>query len=283
VGWFNSIVSQGIDAAIVNFFSSKQLRSSLLYSKSDSVADSLLGGRVLNDPILAPVWNASALQAQLTPPAFVSPQQNASIGVLGTIPTRYWLNFTYLPTGVLPIAYQPVPLFRASSGGLDGIDDQISAAISTTLEELSKVDKSILLKNNAKPAELAIFYSLLDKYVQGLPHGGVYFDKIDHSAKSYDWTFATGFDKRFSASTTFPPMGIRQLYQQVSLDNAVLRTGNVAGLGAATITQGFRAMPQVQTNKIDIPFDGLIGGILYPQGISFLLPVCILTDFKEIY
>jgi hypothetical protein len=157
------------------------------------------------------------------------------------------------------------------------LDDQISTAITNTLAQIALVDKSILSKNDVKPAELAAFYSRLDKFIQGLPHGGVYFTKVDHAAKSYDWTLAIGYDKRFSTSTTFPPMGIRQLFQQTALDNAVLRTGNVGSLGGATITQGFRAMPEVQSNKIDIPFDGLIGGILYPQGISFLLPVSFMT------
>ncbi len=61
----------------------------------------------------------------------------------------------------------------------------------------------------------------------------------------------------------------------------MLRHSN-SSLSAAQITHGFRIMPQVDSNALNIPFGGVIGRILYPFGVSFLLPVFVLILGTEI-
>ena len=74
------------------------------------------------------------------------------------------------------------------------------------------------------------------------------------------------------------------LLQQAMLDNAILRNGNVSGFGAAQITQGFRVLPQIDNTKLSFSVSGLIGVILFPFGVSFLLPIfsLILVQEKEL-
>jgi hypothetical protein len=47
------------------------------------------------------------------------------------------------------------------------------------------------------------------------------------------------------------------------------------------ITQGTRAFPFIGPEQISIPFSSIIGRILYPLGISFLLPVFTLNLVKD--
>lgn len=279
LGWFGSIpIAEPLP---VQFFTVKQLRLAYLYGQDASVADSILGKRNSTDLIgLTDFGIQSATNPNSS--AFISPQSDPSIGLLGTIPTRYWFNFTFNSSrAVVANGFQPVPLYSPGGNSADAMDDAIAAQLKIVANDIALVDKSILTRGNADPLDVARFLSSLDTYLQKLSYGGVFFNKVDHPGKAYEWTFNIGFDKRFTASTSFPPMGLRQLHQQTALSNSVLRNGNVTALGNAQITQGFRAMPQVSSTKLELPFDGLIGGILYPQGISFLLPIFVVTLVRE--
>ena len=276
-----SLSVESLDRNINIFFSGKQLRSNFLYGHDSSVvSDVLIGSRAnANQLDLNQFLTAGATNPNIS--EFVSPIQNPTTGILGTIPTRYWLNYT-LGSGSFDInGFQPVPLFSKISQNLNDLDDQISEKITAALAEISGVEKSILTNPNANRTKVAAFLLSLEKYLAPLPYGGVFFSNVSHPEKSYEWVFNIGSDKRLVSSTNFPPPGIRQLYLQTALNNAVLRNGNVSSLGDATITQGFRAMPELRNSKIDIAFDGLIGGILYPLGISFLLPIFVVTLVKE--
>ena len=279
-GWFSSLAVPGSDPANNIFFSSKQLRGYYLYGNNPNVVgDSLLGGRLSSEQISVGNFG-NLLLANSSRPAFVTPVDNATIGVLGTIPTRYWLNYS-LEGGFRVNGYQEIPIFTRISDKILDLDTQITNNINAALDQIALVDKTILRTPNANRSLTAQFLLSLEKYLAGLPYGGVFFTEISHSAKVYKWTFNIGKDKRLVSSTNFPPPGIRQLYLQTSLDNGVFRNGNDSDLRAATITQGYRAMPQLRSTKIDIAFDGLIGGILFPLGISFLLPIFVVSLVKE--
>lgn len=47
------------------------------------------------------------------------------------------------------------------------------------------------------------------------------------------------------------------------------------------ITHGFRGMPQLFSSKAEIPIASMVGRILYPFGVSFLLPIFVITLVKE--
>ncbi|OUM58763.1 hypothetical protein PIROE2DRAFT_47658 [Piromyces sp. E2] len=62
------------------------------------------------------------------------------------------------------------------------------------------------------------------------------------------------------------------------LSNSVIRkvTNNKVG-----ITQGFRSFPEIFSTKTGLNIDSLIGTILYPWGVSFLLPIFVIGLVKE--
>jgi hypothetical protein len=67
------------------------------------------------------------------------------------------------------------------------------------------------------------------------------------------------------------------------LTNSIFRLGNVPKFGKSQITQGLRLFPQVVSNELKLSFGGIIGAILFPFGVSFLLPIfsIILVQEKE--
>lgn len=213
-------------------------------------------------------------------PSFNSPKDNKSIGMLGTIPTRFWLNYT-LKDGLSINGFQPVPILEKAAEKSDDLDDFISDSMENVLKQISNLDKSAVLDAKADSTNINSFFLSIAEYLAYLPHGGVFFSKLSHKEKKYEWIYNIGTERRLATTSNFPPMGIRQLYLQTALDNAIMRNGNVSVLGDAQITQGFRAMPELRSTKVDFPFDGLIGGILYPLGISFLLPIFVVTLVRE--
>ncbi|KAI9355131.1 P-loop containing nucleoside triphosphate hydrolase protein [Zopfochytrium polystomum] len=69
----------------------------------------------------------------------------------------------------------------------------------------------------------------------------------------------------------------------VQLNQAVLKALGARWGGKmkdARITQGIRAFPDSQTTGFNVEFGGIIGRILYPFGVSFLLPVFVIVLVK---
>ena len=112
------------------------------------------------------------------------------------------------------------------------------------------------------------------------PLPATYFDTIDHDAKRYAYTLQYGRDNRIEATSNFPAAGFRQIIQQAYLTNALLRTGN-ASLTGSRILHGLRGFPSIKNTRLPLKLSGAIGGILFPFGISFLLPIFTLTLVKE--
>ncbi|KAH6589699.1 hypothetical protein BASA61_005512 [Batrachochytrium salamandrivorans] len=255
-GWFTALVtglaSGAIDGGAFQRFIGLQLRSWSLYSAADADTLSRLGSKSLQPPI--PI---QTLLTTSNTSAFVSPLADPAVGILGTIPTRYWVDLgdgSMSGGGGNALNVQPVPWYNYSSGTDNDLDDAISAA----LRKIGKI-------------------------LNALPHGAVFFNKVDHANKQYSWNYHYGNDIRLTATSNFPVPGERLLHQQTQLDNAILRNSNSTTFGSASITQGLRIFPHIASSKLDLPFGGLIGSILYPFGVSFLLPVfcVILVQEKE--
>lgn len=173
---------------------------------------------------------------------------------------------------------QQVPFFAAASN----TDEAIAKAITDAIALIAETDKSVLQKSDPPVEELLRFNSKINKLLLNVPYGATQFNKLDFSAKAFSWTHQIGTDKRIAASSSFPGAGIRQVLQQTQLDNAILRNSNVTSpLASATITQGVRGFPQLASTKLDYPAGGFIGRILFPFGVSFLLPIFVVMLVKE--
>jgi hypothetical protein len=109
---------------------------------------------------------------------------------------------------------------------------------------------------------------------------GIFFDKIDHNNKNYHFTLQFGSDPRIKHAPGFPTTGLRRLLAQSQLSNAILRFSN-SSLGSHVITQGMRAFPILANPTPGIEYGSIIGRVLYPLGISFLLPIFTLLLVRE--
>ena len=266
IGWFQTLTNITTPSSTINIFNTHQQRAWALVSADASVDLSLVGAKP----------SASSLnptQFLTLPPQPLFDAPNATNrGLLNTIPTRYYVSLTSA-TNFTNISFIPVPYYNQTStpGGPNDLDDLIATGILNAIEEIKKIDKTGLQgRSTARYNEVFIEAA---KILGPLPQGSIYFQKIDPATKSYKYTLSFGEDDRLVSSSNFPPAGRRLILHQTHLSNAILRTSNVSSFATAQITQGFRLMPQVTTTELKLSFGGVIGGILYPFGVSFLLPI----------
>nr|KAJ3418189.1 hypothetical protein HK105_000223 [Polyrhizophydium stewartii] len=281
-GWLASLIT-GVPSGIIdNFavqkFASLQQRTWAVYGSDPSVADSLIGSRPKPLP-LTPTKFVELLDPTRQPPAF--PRANQTSGLFDTLITRYFYDVDGLSDKTRALNnVMPVPYFNRTAGlGSNAIDDAISKAIKGVLIDIAKLDKSILFPGNPgqrDPAKLADFYIKIGKILFSLPHGGIYVNRVDHASRNYSWNLHYGNDDRLTGASNFPDPGMRALLQMTQLHNAVLRTSNPTYLGDATITQGLRIMPEVADSSVSIDLSSSFGGVLYPFGVSFLLPIFVI-------
>jgi hypothetical protein len=90
------------------------------------------------------------------------------------------------------------------------------------------------------------------------------------------------FKKLFLQSS----QGLRLATQMSMLTQSLVKLfdgGSVQNATASqiTITQGVRAFPQSYSTALYVPVGTLIGNVLFPFGISFLLPTFVITLVKE--
>jgi hypothetical protein len=211
-------------------------------------------------------------------PAFTP--ANSSIGMLGTLPTRYFLSTSSTSQrGFSGASLVPVPWYNQSSSTPEQLDNLISDSLNSVIADIAKLDKSGLTGGN-QTAQQETFLAA-SRILERLPHGAIYFNRIDHATKRYSWNYHFGSDIRLTAASSFPAVGRRMLLQQTQLDNAVLRNSNISRFGSAQITQGLRILPQLANTEIKLAFGGIIGAILYPFGVSFLLPIFAIVLVQE--
>ncbi|TPX33602.1 hypothetical protein SmJEL517_g03582 [Synchytrium microbalum] len=286
-GWFNFLNTTFSNATLasryagqIQFFTKYQSRPWYMYTFSDSVSATGLLGTAGQQPVV-PFSQAGSVSAAAYKYA------NQSNGLLDTMETRYALNIsttvvgdvaTYVPAGFVPVPVW-VPVTGNTSTALDSV---LATALNNVIQLLAGVDKSVLLSNSSN-ALLTQFYSAVSSLTQAMPYGGVFFETLDTTNRKFAHTLQVGTDERLASSSGYPDPGWRQTMLQARLGQAYMRfSGGVNGvLGSATITQGLRAFPQLATTGVSLPIAGLIGRILYPFGISFLLPIFVITLVKE--
>eukprot|EP00842_Homolaphlyctis_polyrhiza_P004047 jgi/Hompol1/4643/HPOL_003777-RA len=277
-GWFQTIAlglqTKTIEPNAVTIFQNLQQRSWSVVGYSPDIDPSLIGSKpnVSSVPVIA--------FANLTAgPVFVSPQ-DAKTGILGTIPTRFYAEFgSLLKPSITDVNATFVPWYKPVGGDGNALDDAISSAINQVIADIALLDKSALTKGDLSEANEVLLK--IGKVLYNLPHGGIYFKKIDHAKKQYALDMNYGTDIRLTGSSNFPLPGARLLLQLTQLTNGILRNSDVAKLGRASITQGLRILPQIQSTGLNLPFGGIIGGVLYPFGISFLLPIFAIILIQE--
>ncbi|KAI8909116.1 hypothetical protein EDD86DRAFT_190942 [Gorgonomyces haynaldii] len=255
--WFQELYVRGGDSYTVNrLFKANQQRFWAIYGADPSISPSLLGTRQQQ-----PELSLNAFQ-RLNSTGF-----NASLGLFDNVDTKYFAELLVIPSQTQVLSVQPVPWFVKNVSSSKEIDDYISQQIDAVLKQAFALDSTPILTKNATATQL--IYGQIDGFLKSVPSAGLYINKLDHTNRRYSFNIHVGLDQRIAASN-FPSTGTRALYLQTILDNAILRSST---LNNYTITHGFRIMPYLGSNAVIIPLGGYIGDILYPFGVSFLIPV----------
>ncbi|KAJ3117496.1 hypothetical protein HDU96_006590 [Phlyctochytrium bullatum] len=212
-------------------------------------------------------------------------QADGSSGLLGSLETRYFINFTLSGFGSSNAnafrGLQQVPYFVPVGSGVttpDDIDVELDTQFRNLLNSLAALNKTALFSED-RVAQTQFQLDASELTAQ-MPFGAVFLDEFRASDLYAKFLLQFGRDKRLDSAASYPTAGIRQFIQYTQLAQTLLRAFNPS-LSSATLTQGFRIFPFSRNTKLDIPFGGLIGRILYPFGISFLLPIFVIVLVKE--
>ena len=200
-------------------------------------------------------------------------------GILDTIEARYYVNGLSLPLKL--DGFQKVPYFLTNFSTQVELNDQLVSAIRKTIKRIGQL-KPIKPDLAAISADVAVAdaFLKLQEAVSQMPYGALFFELVDHFTKKYRYTLQFGGNKVLDEVIAFPDKGFRRLIQQSQLTNGILRNSNPS-LASTVITQGTRAFPKLEPGQFTIPFGSTIGRLLYPLGISFMLPISALELVRD--
>ncbi|KAI9326319.1 hypothetical protein BDR26DRAFT_877523 [Obelidium mucronatum] len=219
------------------------------------------------------------LQAvRLNTTEFLTPNYNVSSGLLGSATST-----PVIPPYLLS-DFQLYPYFELNNTiqtAFD-IDQVLSDKLQLIITNLALLDKSAALAGGST-AKLQKFQLAAQSITDDMPYGGIFLDAFDADSGLVRLVLSYGSDIRVSSSSNFPSQGFRQLENVALLDQASLRAVSVknATLAKGTVTQGVRIFPETRSTAIVLPIGGYIGRILYPFGVSFLLPIFVIFLVKE--
>lgn len=206
---------------------------------------------------------------------------SSSGGILDTIEPRWYVDVDMDALALKSL--QQVPYFEIDATAFSTpaqLDVQLGKALNKAIQNIAAVDKQILFQSDRTSQEIIAFIQSVIRAAIDMPYGSIFFEELSHDLKRYKFTLGMGQDLRLASAPGFPTAGRRQALQLAQLSNGILRKGNPA-LSEAVITQGIRLFPQVSTGGIDLPVSTAIGKILYPFGVSFLLPIFTIVLVKE--
>ncbi|RUP48908.1 hypothetical protein BC936DRAFT_143659 [Jimgerdemannia flammicorona] len=217
--------------------------------------------------------------ANVTPGVAGSPfPGDSSTGLLGAIDYNLYVNYTVSGNEQFALSgFVPVPYYVKINNGntKDDMNALLTQKIMETVNSLSTVDKTALLNDSATQLQMLAFYANISDIVTKMPWG------ISPSTRQWNYTMQIGTDKRINLAASYPSQGFRRFAQQSMLSNAFLRSSNTTSYRNATITHGYRIMPSLYSTMVNLPIGSLAGRILYPFGVSFLLPIFVIALVKE--
>ncbi|KAJ1548586.1 hypothetical protein HK405_002325 [Cladochytrium tenue] len=234
------------------------------------------------------VGSNSSLSA-LAFPNYTSDLTAASYGILGSIGQRLYANISSTSSNYSQAlqAFISTPYFVVDSAATtqDVLDDDIDGYLQTFINQLTTLNKTVLQMSDPSSAELTQFYSSAGVFTSQMPYGSIFLDSAGTRNLSATVILSVGTDKRLEASSNFPTKGQRLFTFINLLSQGLVKywgadVASISRLYNATITQGVRAFPDTQSTAVTIEFGGVIGRILYPFGVSFLLPIFVIVLVK---
>ncbi|KAJ3278070.1 hypothetical protein HDU76_010033, partial [Blyttiomyces sp. JEL0837] len=279
-GWLQTLsrqlTSQTPDDLELREFVISQMGSWALTAGSSTAMTSILGARPKQSSYNVSDLSETLANKLINPTFSNTPDNNGAYGLLGSISQRLYVNLTADDTVQ---GLQAVPYFVHQDVMTDSdLDDALTNKIQQLINALASLDKSVLGNIDSTNAQLRRFYQQAAQITSLMPYGAIYADNIDLTALSTRFIMHYGNDKRLSASANFPSAGSRLLAQLAELDQVVIKA---ATKEAAVVTQGIRSFPETHNTKSNLHLADMIGGGLYPFGVSFLLPIFVIVLVKE--
>lgn len=203
-------------------------------------------------------------------PPFETADNDDQGGFLSRFQSMYFLNSTQENL-------ERVPYFLYFNGTDKQLNALIGRSIQSAIDDLQKLNKGVLSSRSPSRRAILEFYAAIANIVPKVPFGAISFKKFDIANKDFEYVQTVGTDGRLAAAVTFPSPGFRRLVQQANIADAIAQTISPN----LKITAGIRAMPQVVDSGLNLPIGSLVGSILYPFGVSFLLCIFVLILVKE--
>ncbi|KAI8848836.1 hypothetical protein BC829DRAFT_207092 [Chytridium lagenaria] len=293
-GGFYSIISNTtrLDVTMVWMLSQLQLKTWAITGASRPELDDVLGAKP-QEPIyqnltsLLRLVASAANSTNTTPPFLTSPASSGGpYGLLGAIENRYFFNASLGRRDRIQFeGVQPVPYFvpaqtlkeKPSRITLQEIDEILATRIRQLIISIPELNNALLSQSSVSTGQIAAFNIRAANLTRNLPYGALYLDEFRRDDLYARFMVQAGGDRRITSAATFPAEGKRQMWFLTQMSRAMLK----AFRGTGTITQGVRIFPSLDSTKIDFPFGGLVGRVLYPFGVSFLIPVFVLMLVKE--
>ncbi|KAJ3409337.1 hypothetical protein HDV05_004476 [Chytridiales sp. JEL 0842] len=288
----SSSASTADSTALLQTFTRLQQQTWALVASSDPSVAPILGSRTQGT-----LRSAAQLAAEVslrgsrpftnfsTTPDLVT----GDYGILGTMEGRYYVNFASSTSGGSATSrgiqgFTRVPYFQQLEDTVrtpEDIDVQLAALLRNVIADLAKIDKTVLTSSNPDAAKLIEFQLQSGTVVSQMPHGALLLSGFDRERLQARLVMHVGTDRRIQAASGFPSQGRRQMILLTQFTQSLFRAFNPTRFGGAGISQGVRAFPSQQSTKLDLNFGSIIGGILYPFGVSFLLPIFVGVLVKE--
>ncbi|KAJ3191886.1 hypothetical protein HK101_007320 [Irineochytrium annulatum] len=273
LGWLDVVTIESMSTDFVE----SQIREWFVVSAAPTVPKQLLGVRP--ERFIKMVNTTSPLKNYPFPPMGFNPVNTSAVGILNTWEVKAYME---VDINIYEVAGMRVlPYFVQEGSSVQDMDDIMAGLLTNAIQKLAAIDKHVLFLPNPSGLEKIGFFVNASKALLNMPLGGIVFDRIDHASLSYDYTLSIGNDKRLAAGAAIPSAGLRQLIAQSQLANSFLRTSNPVNLGNTVISQTTRAFPKLASTDLSFPFGSYLGGILYPFGVSFLLPIFTVTLVQE--
>ncbi|KAI9324025.1 hypothetical protein DFJ73DRAFT_874477 [Zopfochytrium polystomum] len=278
-GWLNLPAIETLTAVLV----AKQTREWYLVGMADSVNRSWVLNQDQESPVVAIESTALPIGETDFPIYGFDPVfPNQKRGILESTEKRVLIEIDM--KGPILSGYQWLPYFQLNGTSTEDLDLALRDRLITTVSQLSSIDQHALTAINPRYLDIVGLLADTARSTRQMPSGAIHFDAVDPSSLSLSLTLQIGSDARLdeaSRALGYAPKGFRRLAAMSKISNGVLRASRPGRLGAATITQSMRAFPVLEADGKVPPLGSYFGGVLYPFGVSFLMPLFVLILVHE--
>ncbi|OMH81975.1 ABC transporter A family member 9 [Zancudomyces culisetae] len=296
-GWFSTdFLQSGLTSLMVN----QKLTWAIVRDASDGSAGYMENTGMINLTTPAAITQMqtaplNGIQGMLLANSTQSALKNVKgSGILGKIDRNFWVNLGNIqipgtnmsmvgPNGIISTPWFETDRYNGYTS--QQMDLELKGKIMNVHEQFSQVDTGVfnaLRANSSDPenfASLLRYYGAVGNIVAQMPSAAILFDVANSASGDWRYTLQIGENDQISSAGSYPPVMDRMFVHQTQLSNGLLRSS--LGDDTAKIEHSLRAMPQGFLQRFTVPIGSLIGGSLFPFGVSFLIASFVVLLVRE--